>query len=118
MVSKLECTCAHICPDATQCTAIWIHDIAQCWVACEPDPVKMLPPLDSPLPLDARIGIETRDATVAGVGAVLGAVSAADLLVPVGILNDRVIIDAEETTLGEVAEQIGLVVRGGDDERA
>jgi len=44
-------------------------------------------------------------------GSALAKISASDLLIPAGSVNDTVLIDVEEKSLGELIEEIGLVVR-------
>jgi len=107
-ISKNECTCAHLCPDA-QCVAVWIHETNECWVACSSDPIKMLPPLG--MSMDAMVSVEVRGATMATVGSALAKIAAAELLIPAESVTDTVLIEVEETSLGELIDEIGLVVR-------
>jgi hypothetical protein len=109
MPNPEDCTCANLCPEGP-CIAIYIHGTQECWVACDADDdQKTLPPLNS-VSLDARVSVETHNATVADVSELLGKASKAELLVPAASIRDRVIIDVKETTLAEVVDELGLVV--------
>jgi len=87
---------------------MWVYDKEECWVLCMGGDEKTPPPFD--VPLSAKVAVEVRGANMAAVGNALEMASSTRLLIPAEAAVDTVLIDIDDTTLGELIEDLGLVI--------
>jgi hypothetical protein len=64
------------------------------------------------LTLDAEVDLCVKNATVGDVGALLGSLCLADVVIPATRVNERMSISVQRVALERALEQVGLVVLG------
>jgi hypothetical protein len=111
-MSKRDCNCATVCPDYDHCGCVYIYEEGRCHCICGPDPAGVVlagEPVTLKAALDSRVDVTARGASVGELGALLAAVTNAEIFVPASRLDERRELYLEDVSLDTVVRELGLM---------
>lgn len=103
-----NCNCDDRCPGSPECCCIWYEHLAACVCTCAASPVVEMA---GRVEFDARVHVTARDIPLGRLARQLGETCVAELLVPARRIDEKVSLEAQWLTMGELVEQLGLVAR-------